>query len=84
MQCYSKKWDAWHDWVVAAAILYALGAPYLFYCLVRRYKDAGKRGDKVVEGAIRWMCKYRISLQYRFVRISSNCWSLIAELLCST
>ena len=68
MQCYKTEKGSNGDWdkkyqrayplVAFFAILYSLGVPLLNYVLVSKFKDMGKRGNKAVQSALGWMCKF--------------------------
>ena len=53
----ARDYASYHFWVAIFGFVYTCGVPCLFYYLVRRFKDAGKRGDETVERAIGWMCE---------------------------
>ncbi len=54
-RCEGDQYNAWTPWTLIMALLYSIGIPFLFFFLVRRYKDLGKRGDRVVSAALGWI-----------------------------
>ena len=56
MQCYTSKYNKYLVYTVIAAVFYSAGIPLIFVYLVQRFKEIGKGGDRVVQGALGWMC----------------------------
>ena len=54
IKCYTEEYDAYVLGTALMAAFYSLGIPLMFYYLVQRFKDDGKRGDKVVQAALDW------------------------------
>ena len=62
MKCRDKngeqnnQYGAFFPWIIVASAVVALGLPFMFYFLVRRFMHHGRRGDRVVQAALGWMC----------------------------
>ena len=61
MSVFVGEYKRYRPWVFMAAMFYAFGVPLLFVYLVYRFKHNGiAGGDKVVRGALGWMCTWSI------------------------
>ena len=56
VECGKGEYNAYVIWAVLAGFIYAVGCPALFMFLVYKYKERGKRGDKMIQNALGWMC----------------------------
>ena len=54
----SSTYNDYYTVTGVVGALWALGIPALFYFLVHRFQRRGRDGDKVVQAAIGWMCKF--------------------------
>ena len=52
---YTERYASFMPLAGIFAIVYSAGVPYLFHYLVRRFKNLGKAGDRVVQSSLGWM-----------------------------
>ena len=56
VDCDDPKYSQFRPFVGIFAFFWTVGVPSCFLYLVYRYKHHGHRGDRVVSGALAWMC----------------------------
>ena len=65
-------YEQYFPWILASSVLYSIGTPAIFGYLLYRFKEHGRKGDKVVDRALGWM--------YEPFRPGKEWW-LIAEMV---
>ena len=63
--CSLYRYKVYRPWTGAGALLYSIGVPVMFYVLVQKFQERGKKGDAVVQAAISWMYEpYRAGYEW--------------------